>query len=70
MWRDTFGSESELAADGNRNGVIDAADYNIWRDNFANTAGASVPESTSVALLLTGAFWLVIRSNRLARSAV
>ena len=70
VWRDTFNSDTNLAADGNRNGIIDAADYNIWRDNFGNTVGAVVPESTSVALLIAGAFWLVIRSNRVARSAV
>ena len=35
LWRDTFGSRTELLADGNNNGIVDAADYNIWRNNFA-----------------------------------
>ena len=52
VWRDTFGSVNELAADGNGNGQIDAADYNVWRDNFGTGAEASVPEPSSLLLLL------------------
>lgn len=29
----TFGSTMDLRADGNANGVIDAADYTVWRDS-------------------------------------
>ncbi|MGD9634265.1 MAG: cellulase family glycosylhydrolase [Pirellulales bacterium] len=45
-WRATFGSNVDLAADGNGDGVINAGDYTIWRDAFGNTAGlaATVPE--------------------------
>ncbi len=37
LWRATFGSTSDLLADGNGNGVIDAADYVIWRKNLGST---------------------------------
>src|SRR5262245_40045903 len=33
-WRQSFGSTTSLAADGNLNGIVDAADYVIYRDHF------------------------------------
>ena len=57
VWRDSFGSTTELDADGNGDGTINPADYNVWRDNFGRTLGAtaaSIPEpSTSMLLVLT-----------------
>ncbi|MEM9660415.1 MAG: hypothetical protein AAF961_18785, partial [Planctomycetota bacterium] len=43
VWRAAFGSTSDLAADGNRNGRVDAGDYTIWRDNLGAVAPAAVP---------------------------
>jgi hypothetical protein len=49
----TFGSQSLLAADGNGNGIIDAADYTVWRDQFTgqNLAAASSERAGSRAPL-------------------
>jgi len=60
LWRQNFGSTSNLTADGNGNSMVDAADYVVWRN--AATAGsgggagnlsgtAAVPEPSSVVLL-------------------
>ena len=36
LWKSSFGSNSELAADGNGSGTIDAADYSVWRDHLGD----------------------------------
>lgn len=41
-WLAAFGSRDELLADGNQDGVVDAADYSLWRDNI----GAALPSAT------------------------
>jgi hypothetical protein len=61
VWRTTLGQtglERGTAADGDGDGQITAADYDVWRANFGNTrtsgtaAGTSVPEPSTVALVL------------------
>ena len=66
VWRDTFGQEVMLrtGADGNGNGIVDAPDYTLWRENFGNTAGASVPEPSSILLLLPAAVAFCWRRRR------
>jgi hypothetical protein len=45
-WLATFGSRDELLADGNQDGVVDAADYSLWRDNI----GASLPGAAAAGI--------------------
>jgi hypothetical protein len=65
VWRTTYGSDSDLRADGNGDGIVDTADYLMWRKNYGSritipphllppTTGASiiVPEPASPALVL------------------
>ena len=55
LWNTSFGSTSELAADGNGNGVVDAADYSIWRDRVGLGtipigSGGGIPEPTTATM--------------------
>jgi hypothetical protein len=72
VWRATFGAQSVLAgsgADGNYDGAIDTADYVVWREGFsanigvsgASSAAASVPETTTSALVGLAAMTLYCR---------
>jgi hypothetical protein len=61
-WRAAHGTVS-LAADGNLNGIVDAADYAVWRNNLglsisgsgaalpALVGGATIPEPTAEVLV-------------------
>jgi hypothetical protein len=48
LWRESFGSTSDLRADGNRNNVVDQADYDVWRANFGETAQSADVGPTGV----------------------
>ncbi|WP_442481668.1 S8 family serine peptidase [Aeoliella sp. SH292] len=34
VWKSSYGSTSDLRADGNNNGRVDLGDYTLWRDNL------------------------------------
>jgi len=55
-WQRSFGSTTNLAADGSLNGIVDADDLAIWKQNFGRTwpaaSGVSaIPEPATAALL-------------------
>jgi hypothetical protein len=56
-WQASFGSNSVLAADGNNNGIVDAADYVIWRKHFTGFLTSSnrvaVPEAATGSLAIS-----------------
>ena len=65
-----------LNADGNRNGIVDAGDYEVWRANFGQSAGGAgvsttplvsfgVPEpATSLLLTIVCAIAGLMRISR------
>lgn len=71
LWRGHFGSTSDLAADGNGNGVVDAADYVIWRQNLP-APGITVPEPATLgfaAFAMLGRSMIRDRRNSSHRGA-
>ncbi|MEQ8846590.1 dockerin type I domain-containing protein [Botrimarina sp.] len=58
-----YGSDTFVAADANGDGVVDAADYTIWRDNLGPPA-AAVPEAASLAIGVIAAAPLSIARRR------
>jgi hypothetical protein len=69
-WRSAFGTSTIIfgsGADGNYNGVIDAADYLVWRNSLsdaglgASLAEAGVPEPAAGAPFVLAAVWLYFR---------
>lgn len=58
-----------LAGDYNGKGTVDAVDYTTWADNFGDIAGRgltatlTIPEPSSLAWLVIGA-WLMVGRRR------
>ena len=65
LWTSTYGSQGDLRADGNGDGVVDGVDYAIWRENYEATLGeasSAVPEPAAV-VVLTGAVLVGLRRS-------
>jgi hypothetical protein len=71
-WRVGFGGTSDLSADGSGNGVIDVADYVLWRKNLGASVAprrrpattASVPEPASLHSVLVAATIMHLAGTR------
>jgi serralysin len=73
VWRNTFGQNvaEGTGADGDRSGMIDQGDYNFWRMQFGSVvsgssagSGASVPEPSTIVMLLGALAFMHKRTNR------
>lgn len=56
VWRDTFGSTTDLRADGDESGTVDSGDYTFWQTSYGSpgdTIGSTIPEPTAASLGLT-----------------
>jgi hypothetical protein len=78
VWRSTFGSTTNLAADANGNGIVDTADFVIWRRAMSANAGSgaaappngpaqSMPEPHS-SMLLTMVIAAFVCQRRVQRA--
>lgn len=71
LWQATYGSTTDLRADGNGDGIVNTADYAVWRDAFdaALTSQAqSVPEPTALAAVSLAVFATLTGRARLSRT--
>ncbi|QDT70067.1 hypothetical protein MalM25_30120 [Planctomycetes bacterium MalM25] len=65
VWNATYGSTSDLRADGAEDGVVNAADYTVWRDAFNSpNDAAATPEPAGLAVGLLGVLAAAIRDRR------
>jgi hypothetical protein len=72
VWRDHVGSEVDTEVDGDKSGIVDQGDYDLWKANFGSHGGAgaiaagnnAVPEpSTGVLAVLWSAILLIYRKR-------
>jgi hypothetical protein len=65
-WSSAFGSTTNRGADGNLDGVVDAADYVMWRKLVGAGGGgtATVPEPTGLVWLTVAAVLCMWRGRR------
>jgi len=67
VWQRTLGSSMTLAADGNKNGVVDAGDLQLWRQGFgqvpAAVAAVAAPEATCGILITVSAVYWSMRGT-------
>jgi hypothetical protein len=69
IWRGSFGSMTQLAADHSGNGIVDAPDYVIWRKYLGQSAGfvgaVAIPEpaATASASFALIAIWALRRRS-------
>ena len=76
VWRDTLGSTTNLAADGNGNNLIDGGDYTVWRGGFGQSAAlvaaarsVPVPEPATILLVAAAAVMLKVRTRSAGEEA-
>ena len=48
-WASAYGSNSLLASDGNRDEVVNAADYTVWRDRLGSGLGSASSSDTALS---------------------
>ncbi|QDU55120.1 peptidylprolyl isomerase [Aeoliella mucimassa] len=71
IWVSTFGSTTDVRADGNGDGLVNLADYTVWRDHLGASSSlggvtsVTVPEPASWVLALSlAAIWKLARAKK------
>ena len=77
VWKTTFGSTTNVAADGNNDGVVSIADYTVWRNTLGQTGasgggseslvGANVPEPCTLVSVSLATIFVIMRARAIRR---
>jgi hypothetical protein len=77
LWKSELGSLTHLAADGSGNGIVDTADFVVWRNFFtggsgsgSSLGGGGVPEPTAACFFLIAVYTAAAAFPRRLRRAV
>lgn len=70
VWRDTFGSITDLRADANGDSFVNRLDYDLWSGayGFMQTGASAVPEPTTAPLLMISSLCLLLDNTRKRRN--
>lgn len=63
LWRTTFGSTTELRADGNGDNVVDTADFTVWRDNQGGASLFAATESVAASFRVSDQTMAILTSE-------
>lgn len=73
QWQRTFGSTTELGADGSGNGTVDTADLNLWRVSYGPSADPiafTVPEPSTPQLAALASLSVLLFRALLCKCAI
>ncbi len=67
LWRSSYGSSTDLRADGNQDGVVNLADYTVWRSNLGaagalegSITGTNASDASSAAVPSPSGFTIAV----------
>ncbi|TWT78310.1 CotH protein [Posidoniimonas polymericola] len=70
VWRATYGSTTDLRADGNGDSVVNSADYAYWRDQYEAAQAAALPRAAATESEAHGSAFTLVAAPASAQPAI